>query len=417
MYNDIYDETGAAFDYHPDGYMDSLLGLEPPADRETDDRRGGSQSGGSADDRRDRYDSYYSQAYTADNITPDADSDLRYTEDGEPVEPLCVLTSDQLMSYEFERRDFIVENLLTCGLAILAGSPKIGKSWMVLSLCTQVACGSPFLGNKVRQGEVLYLALEDDARRLQRRLLTIGSETGGRLYLANSCSQSGVQLEEQIRLFLSEHPSARLVVIDTFQKIRRQVKETGYANDYAEVSRLKQLADSEGICILLVHHTRKLGDSDYMNEISGTTGISGSADTLMVLKKETRTSREAVLSCTGRDIEDREMTLFLDRETCVWEVRSDSLSDEAKALPEEIEELAEFMKSIGSFDGGNTDFCDRFCNARSYIISPKQLKQSMNLYRWQLEDLGVRFTSYRKNGARLLRITYNPSGDTSGDAV
>lgn len=401
MYTDIYDEIGAAFDYHPDSYMDSLLGTEPPPEADPPAHQ------------PDNYDSYYSQAYTADNIVSDTDSDLSFTEDGEPVEPLCTLTGDQLLSYEFERRDCIVKNLLTAGLAILAGAPKIGKSWMVLNLCSNIACGLPFLGNEVKQGDVLYLALEDDARRLQRRLLTIGDESRGHLHLANSCSPLGVQLEEQIRLFMNSHPSTRLVVIDTFQKIRKSVRETSYANDYAEVSRLKRLADSEGICILLVHHTRKLGDSDYMNEISGTTGIAGSADTLMVLKKEKRNSREAVLSCTGRDIEDREMTLLLDRETCIWEVKADSLSEEFKSAPEEIEELAEYMKSIGSFEGGNTEFCDRFCNARSYIISPKQLKQSMNLYRWELEDMGVKFKSYRKDGKRLLRITYNPSDGAS----
>ena len=313
-------------------------------------------------------------------------------------------TSEQLFSYQFSKQDFIVNNLLRPGLAVLAGSPKIGKSWLVLHLCMQVAKGETFLGNKVKSGEVLYMALEDDPRRLQQRMMTIADEGTERLHITTSCV--GKTLDDDICSFEREHPRCRLIVVDTFQKIRKAGREMSYSNDYSDVSRLKKLADDLGICILLVHHTRKMPDADCMNEISGTNGIAGSADTIMVLKKEKRTSRSAALYCTGRDIEDRELTLSLDRDTCIWQVKSDTLEEPDDSLPEELTELIAYMKEVGEFAGTNTEFCDAFCTARSYIIAPNALKRSMNLFRYELKENGVEFVSKRENGKRMIGVLY-----------
>ena len=155
------------------------------------------------------------------------------------------------------------------------------------------------------------------------------------------------------------------------------------------------------------------GGSDYMNEISGTNGIAGSADTLMVLKKENRTSRTATLSCTGRDIEDREMKLYLDRETCVWEVKEDSLTERETGLPEELSELVAYMKQIRSYEGSGTDFGNAFTDARRYIIAPNVLIRSMNRFRYELEDSGVSFENDRTSKCRIIRVTYDERFDKS----
>ena len=288
-------------DYHPDGYMESLLESECP-DAEADHSHDDSPSAGSEpaavtaepskepDGNRSAaasYDEYYGKAYG--EIYADSDDD---------VEELDTLTADELMHLYFPKKEFIVSTLLTPGLAVLAGAPKIGKSWMVLDMCLKIAKGEAFLGQPTRKGSVLYLALEDDRYRLHRRLLRIADEGSDNMRVAHRCSMEPEALERQIQLFIGQHPDTRLIVIDTFQKIRRSVREMSYANDYAEVSRLKSIADKEGVCILLVHHTRKLGDSDYMNEISGTNGIAGSADTLMVLKRTS--ALHARLPCHAR---------------------------------------------------------------------------------------------------------------------
>ena len=334
--------------------------------------------------------------------------------DPAPYKPntlLRTITSDELMTRCFPRKRFLVDSLLTPGLTVLAGSPKVGKSWLVLHLCMQIAKGEPFLGLDTTQGSVLYIALEDDNRRLQERVFRITDEGSRNLHLVTECAPIGERLDEQISNFVDNYRDTRLIVIDTFQKIREQGRELSYANDYVEVSFLKKIADLLDICILLVHHTRKQSDSDYMNEISGTNGIAGSADTLMVLKKESRSARSAVLSCTGRDIEDREMKLYLDRETCVWELKSDSLSDRDHELPDEIRELIAYMKEIKCYEGTPTGFANSFMNARSFVITPNVLRRSMNRWRYELADNGVSFESLRSAKNRTLTVTYDERFD------
>ena len=323
-----------------------------------------------------------------------------------PEHPLKVYSSTELTERCFERREFWVNSLLCSGLTVLAGAPKVGKSWLVLNLCLQIAKGEPFLGLDTRRCGVLYVALEDDARRLQRRILTITEQSADNLYLTNRCSPISEELEKELCLFLSQHRDVKLIVFDTLQKIRTGGRELSYANDYEEISVLKNIADTLNIAVVLVHHTRKMGDSDYMNEISGTNGIAGSADTLMVLKKEKRASREAVLSCTGRDIEDREMKIRLNNETCIWELISDSMEDERRQLPEAITALIRLMKVKKIYDGYNASFA-RWLNEETGLqIRPNHLKRLMNLYRFELEDHGVSFESFREKNQRRLKVTY-----------
>ncbi|WP_405340965.1 AAA family ATPase [Ruminococcus sp.] len=325
-----------------------------------------------------------------------------------PERPLKVFRGSELAERCFERRDFWVESLLCSGLTVLAGAPKVGKSWLVLNMCLSIAKGKPFLGLNTRQCGVLYVALEDDERRLQRRILTITDECAEHLYLTNRCAEISEELEKELCFFLAEHRDVRVIVIDTLQKIRAGGRDMSYANDYDEISVLKNIADQLNIAIVLVHHTRKMSDSDYMNEISGTNGIAGSADTLMVLKKEKRASREAVLSCTGRDIEDRELKLRLSRESCIWQVISDSMEQERRELPGVIVKLIDLMEQKKLYDGYNTSFANWFTEETGEVITPNHLKRLMNLYRYELEDHGVSFDSFREKNRRRLKITYVP---------
>ena len=324
---------------------------------------------------------------------------------------LRTVPSDELLTRCFPRKRFLADGLLAPGLSVLAGSPKVGKSWLVLHLCMQVAKGEPFLGLNTTQGSVLYIALEDDNRRLQDRIYTITDEGSPRLHLVTECAPIGDRLDEEITDFVRHYRDTRLVVIDTFQKIREQGRELSYANDYTEVSFLKKIADYLNICILLVHHTRKQSDNDYMNEISGTNGIAGSADTLMVLKKENRSSRSAILSCTGRDIEDREMKLYLNRETCVWELKSDSLSDAQPQLPAELSALTAYMRKVGCFEGTATAFTEGFNRFEHQTLSVNAVKRLLNRWRYDLEDRGVSFDESRTAKSRILTITYDPKYD------
>lgn len=317
---------------------------------------------------------------------------------------LNVINCVDLVETRYDRIDWIVDGLLKPGLSVLAGAPKIGKSWMVLQLCLAVAKGEPFLGMNTRRCDVLYITLEDSEKRLQERVLRLTGEVPEKLNITLDCPGVGETLKKTLAVYCGDYPSTRLIVIDTFQKIREQENKMTYAGDYAEVSAVKRIADELNIAILLVHHTRKLSDSDFINEIAGTNGIAGSADTLMILKKEKRSESKAILSATGRDVEDRSMELNLNRETCMWEVVSDNYHPERRELPETMLKLIVFMDKLGNYDGTNTAFCEQFNRFSGESMTPHHLKRQMNLYRYELEDAGIFFLSVRKNNGRRLAV-------------
>ena len=328
---------------------------------------------------------------------------------------LTVIDGETLMEQRLEPTRFCVETLLPQGLCILAGAPKLGKSWLVLDLCLHVAKGEPLWDLPTVRGTTLYLCLEDSPNRIQERLNFLTDEVPPNVYFAMEAKTLQDGLEEQIAGFCHDHPDTRLVVIDTFQLIRGQEKEASYATDYAEIRRVKGLADRLGICILLVHHLRKMGDSDSLNKISGSTGISGGVDAAYILDANRKQEGTATLVCTGRDIPYRELRLRMDQETHQWELLSDSLEQPETRMPEILQMLIGYVKTIGSFHGSNTEFADGLNAHAGTGLSAKAIKQLMNRYRFPLEASGVRFESHRSNGQRFLRVWYASPADPAGD--
>lgn len=326
---------------------------------------------------------------------------------------LTVIDGETLMDMKLPPTKFCVETLLPQGICMLGGAPKIGKSWLVLDLCIRIAKGEPIWSLPTKKGTTLYLCLEDPLRRVQERLNMLTDDVPPNAYFAIAAGTLADGLCEQIRKFVSEHPDTVLVAIDTFQIVRTGCIDTSYANDYGEVRQMKQLADELNISILLVHHLRKQGDSDPLNKLSGTTGISGAVDAVFVLDKSKRNTQGATLICTGRDIEYREMELKLSKETCAWEMVSDSIENPQLILPEEMISLINFMKQIVSYSGSNTEFAERFNSFTGKSVTSKGLKQMMNRWRYALEDHGVRFENHRSNGQRLVDIFYSSAGDES----
>lgn len=326
---------------------------------------------------------------------------------------LTVVDGETLMDMKLPPTKFCVETLLPQGISILGGAPKIGKSWMVLDLCVRIAKGEAIWNLSTQKGTTLYLCLEDPLNRIQQRLCMLTDEVPDNAYFATAAGTLADGLCEQIRNFVSEHPDTVLVAIDTFQIVRANTIDTSYANDYDDVRQMKQLADELEISILLVHHLRKQGDSDPLNKISGTTGISGAMDAIFVLDKSKRNADTATLVCTGRDIEYREMEMRLSKEDCVWNLVSDSLENPQMRLPNEMVALIEFMKTQKSFIGTNSEFTELFNSYYGKKLSAKSLKQMMNRWRYSLEEQGVQFTNRRSNGQRLVDISYSSDRDES----
>lgn len=217
---------------------------------------------------------------------------------------LAVIDGETLMDKRLPPAKFCVETLLPQGLCILGGSPKVGKSWLVLDLCVHIARGESLWNLPVAKGETLYLCLEDSERRIQERLNTVTDDVPPGLYFAigNTSIEGGVC--DWIRNFKQAHPGITFVAIDTFQLIRTPTPDVSYGNDYAELQPLRALAEELKICLLLVHHLRKMGDKDPINKLSGSTGIAGAVDAIYILEKDERTESCATLYASGRDIRD-----------------------------------------------------------------------------------------------------------------
>ena len=192
---------------------------------------------------------------------------------------LETITAEDLQNRTYEPTHFLVDELIPEGLHILAGAPKIGKSFLVLQMAYQVSMGTPFLGFSSRQGTVLYLALEDTYERLQKRLAQMTELDSEHLILSVFSETLDEGLTERLSDFWSEHTDTVLIIIDTLQRVRGRTPDNGsYAADYDTLARLKEFSDTYGVTVLVVHHTRKEGAEDVFNRISGTNGLMGAAD-------------------------------------------------------------------------------------------------------------------------------------------
>ena len=185
---------------------------------------------------------------------------------------LKTVSMSELLDNVYQSKPPLMDGLLYRGTYLFVGAPKLGKSFLMTQLAYHISTGTPLWNYPVRKGTVLYLALEDDYRRLQERSYRMfGTAENESLFFSVSAGQLGRGLDEQLTNFLREHPDTSLIIIDTLQKVREIGGDNySYANDYQIITRLKALADNYGICLLLVHHTRKQQADDKFDMISGT---------------------------------------------------------------------------------------------------------------------------------------------------
>ena len=286
-----------------------------------------------------------------------------YARNGHPPE---TFTAVDLMALDLPPVREVVPDVLPEGVSLLAGKPKLGKSWLALGLCIAVAAGGVALGTKpVERGESLYLGLEDNHRRLQARLkkMLAGEPEPEGLHFATSwpkLSENGV---EALREWLEWHPGTRLIVVDTLQKVRAPARSQNvYSDDYQALEKLLPVAAEHGVAIMVVHHLRKSGADDPLDEISGSTGLTGGVDGILVLKRD-RGRGDAYLHVDGRDVEEPgELALTWNPANASWTIAGDAdeyrMSQERSAVltvledagtpmtPTEIADALE--KSVGS---------------------------------------------------------------------
>ncbi|MCX4560908.1 AAA family ATPase [Streptomyces phaeochromogenes] len=245
--------------------------------------------------------------------------------------PRTAWTADQLMATDFPEPKWAVPGILAEGVSLLAGPPKVGKSWLSLGLALAVAAGGQaFDSVPVQGGPVLYLALEDTPRRLQTRMgkLLGGQPAPAGLTLVTECPPFPQGGTEAIAQWLDRNPDARMVVIDVFAKMRGQAPQgvSAYDADYVSVGYAKRLADHYGVAVVLVHHVRKAGSDDFLTEVSGTNGIAGAADATLVLKRA-RGQADGILHVTGRDVDEAEYALQFQSASGAWHLLDGPVTD------------------------------------------------------------------------------------------
>ena len=316
------------------------------------------------------------------------------------------ISLNELYEQVYASRPPLIDGLLCSGTYLFVGAPKMGKSFLMAQLAYHVSLGRPLWGYNVRQGTVLYLALEDEYRRLQERLFRMfGVEGTDELYFATSVKQLGGGLQEQLDRFVRDHPNTKLIIIDTLQKVRESGGDRySYANDYDIVGQLKNFADQRGICLLLVHHTRKQQADDKFDMISGTNGLLGAADGAFMLQKEKRTGNAATLDVSGRDQQDQKLHLVRNPEKLIWELESVE-TELWKEPPDPILEAVAKMMTVQSWTGTPSQLVE----VLAVDLQPNALTKRLNVKASQLENgYGIHYESKRTHAGRriiLNRVT------------
>lgn len=324
---------------------------------------------------------------------------------------LHTVSMTELYDTVYRSRPPLIDGLLYPGTYLFVGAPKLGKSFLMAQLAYHISTGTPLWNYPVRKGTVLYLALEDDYSRLQKRLYQMfGTESTENLYFSVSASHLGSGLDEQLQNFVREHPDTELIIIDTLQKVREVGGDSySYANDYDIIARLKQFADNSGVCLMLVHHTRKQKSDDPYDMISGTNGLLGAADGAFLLQKEKRTTNAATLDVSGRDQQDQRLYLNRNPEKLIWELERTE-AELWKLPPEPLLELVAKQLSDDAPDWQGTP--TELVSLLGVDMKPNALTMKLNINVSRLlNEYGIRYESSRCHDGR--RITFHREQPTA----
>ncbi len=243
-------------------------------------------------------------------------------------EPLGMDAAD-LLALNLPPLRWIVPDLIPEGTTVLAAPPKVGKSCLVYQVAVEASIGGDLLGRRVTPGSVLYFALEDGKRRGQDRLRAVlagRTMPRGRLEVRWTAPAIGQGLEQEIAAWVEDHPDAVMVAIDTLGKVRPPSSKgrNAYEVDVELFSGLQGLFRDIPVSLLIVHHSAKAKVDDFLASVNGTYGITGSADTIVVIDRK-RQEQFGKINVTGRDVADASISARFDG--LVWQEAPDQVSD------------------------------------------------------------------------------------------
>jgi predicted ATP-dependent serine protease len=243
--------------------------------------------------------------------------------------PVKIGSAQELQTMTFNPIKYVVPGIFVEGLTLFAGKPKIGKSSLLLHAAIAVARGGFTLGEThCIEGDVLYCALEDNARRMQSRMTKLLGASQQpwpkRLFFCYDLPRLGAGGADIIHDWIVSHPEARMVAIDPLAMIRalKKADDSSYQSDYLALIELRKLANEHHIALPVVHHLRKQEADDPYDSISGTLGLTGAVDSILVLKRDSYGGY--ILHGKGRDLLEVEKAMTFDRDSCLWRIEGDA---------------------------------------------------------------------------------------------
>ena len=300
-----------------------------------------------------------------------------------------IYTAAELMKLELPPPQWLIEGLLPEGLTVLSGAPKIGKSWLSLQIALSITTASPLFGRAPdSEKSVLLLALEDNERRVQDRISKCGLTPSENFCLTTKW-EDGVS---GLKQFLLDNPTIKLCIIYTlavFLPSQDAKGRNAYDADVKRMRELHNLGQDTDTSLLMIHHDKQGEDSDWASKMNGSSGVIGTADTLIRLSVQKRGSKQAKLQVTGRDVEDLELNLKLDETTMSWQIDKGQDDRQLTALQNDVLKLVpkapETIRSreiAGKLEKEQSQISDilKKLNHRGYVISPAYGEYSLCTY-------------------------------------
>jgi len=333
-----------------------------------------------------------------------------------------MISLSELLNMEMEPEVFIVDKILPPGVTLLCGTQKIGKSWLALKLCLCVAAGIDFWGYKTLHCKALYCCLEDPYKRIRKRYLSLleeaeelqGFSSTDWVHFERDMPPLNEGLVDRLEEYVKENPECKLIIIDTLLMIMPPMNDAPYVSDYKNIVAFKNFVERHEIAIVIIHHTRKLKAKDPFQEIVGTGGLAGAADTMMLLSREGRNSGKGKLVYTGRDLEDQEISLEFHKGDWRLAIETDVENDEMEYEDWDSEEnenteggsgefaqmIIDVLDEASRWEGTATEFSD----ATGGRIKSGGVVKKLKKCRHELEQRGIVFNNGTDGKRRTIVI-------------
>lgn len=319
-------------------------------------------------------------------------------------------TTKDLLSQKFEKQPFIVSEMISVGATLFAAPPKAGKTFLGLQLADSISEGKDFLGRRVEKGAVLYLAFEDHIAMLQERLKRMNIHPKENFVIDVVEANPEYNLEERIINELEHNNDLKLVIVDTFAKIRGIGNDYDYHNEYNEMSKYHDLGYKYGLSIMLVTHLKKeIIPSDPFIAVYGSRGLQAGAGNILVMYKKNHLSKYRELAIQGKDIPDARITIY-QNDDLTFDVSMEN--EDIEPLEDNISRVINFVIRHKTYEGTH----DSLSSELNLNLSGRSLQSLLKKSKKLLLASYIKYeTLPRTKNSRPMRLTYYGDDELKSD--